>query len=216
MLGLFELSLKHEELVSKVLPQPPHVVPITHFNLGVNYLFSSIFVYYFATFCSKSFKVNVACFICRLLLVFAYAPLLYYVGAYIDGSIVLVVLVCRFWYLGYYALRFNSFNFVLLNSSTLAWVYGKCWYFALDYYVCLRGGDSYVKFGPHFIPFVSDKNLYIAVRGRCQKDICLVRRVELINGDFFYIFSAEPVVGITVINDNYKLREFTAVLNTDP
>nr|UUS54191.1 MAG: ORF3 protein [Bat coronavirus]UUS54203.1 MAG: ORF3 protein [Bat coronavirus] len=215
MLGLFQLSLKHEELVAKLLPETPHAVPIAHFNLGINYLFSSVFVYYFATFCSKSFKVNVALFVCRLLVLFIYTPLLFYVGAIIDGSIVLFVLLARLSYITYFALRYNSINFLLLNSSTLAWIFGKCWYCPLDYYVTLRGGDSYVRFGPHFIPFVNDRNLFIALRGRHESDVILVRRVELINGDFLYIFSSEPVVGVTVINDNYKPREFTASLN-DP
>lgn len=204
MLGLFQLNFEDATpSIRTVIPSKPvlpHVVPITHFNLGIDYLFSSVFVYYFATYRSNSFKVNVACFVARLLVLFAYAPLLLYAGAYVDGSIIAIVLFCRFFYVAYFALRYRSFHFVILNRPTLAWLYGKCWYFTFQDYICLRGGDSYVRFGPHFVPFITDKNLFMAVRGKQQKDVCLVRRIELINGDFLYIFAKEPVVGVTVTN----------------
>lgn len=200
MLGLFQLTISHETLVAPIHSVArPNSVPILHFNLGIDYLFSSVFVYYFATYCGSSFKTNVILLIARLLVLFVYAPLLFYTGAYIDGCIIAILLLCRHVYVAYYCIRFRSFNFLLLNSSTLAWVFGKCWYTQFQPYVCLRGGDSYVKFGPHFVPFVSDENLYIAVRGRTQLDSPLVRRVELINGDFLYIFAKEPVVSVVNI-----------------
>ncbi|AIA62266.1 hypothetical protein ORF3 [BtNv-AlphaCoV/SC2013] len=205
MFGLFQLNIQNAASVvrTSIVPKQllPHVVPIAHFNLGIDYLFSSVFVYYFATYRGNSIKTNCALFVCRLLVLFVYAPLLLYTGAYIDGSLTAIILLCRFFYVAYFAVRFHSFYFVLLNSPTLAWVFGKAWYYHFDDYTCLRGGDSYVRFGPHFVPFVSDRNLFLALRGRVQKDVCLVRRVELINGDFLYIFASEPAISVTFIND---------------
>nr|WCC62305.1 ORF3 protein [Bat Coronavirus PaGZ19]WCC62329.1 ORF3 protein [Bat Coronavirus PaGZ19] len=202
MLGFFQLTIDHvksAEVSKACIPDRPHSVPVYHFNLGIDYLFSSLFVFYFATYRGSSFKVNVLLLICRILVLFCYAPLLLYAGAYIDGCIIALVLFCRHVYVAYYCVRYRSFYFLLLNCSTLAWIFGKPWYIELTPYTCLRGGDSYVSFGPHFIPFVRDENLYIAIRGRQQLDSSLVRRIELINGDFLYIFAKEPVVSVVNI-----------------
>nr|WJJ08862.1 hypothetical protein [Bat coronavirus] len=205
MIGLFQLNFERSKLVA--LPSHkslPNAVPILHFNLGVDYLLSSIFIYYFAVFTSNSFKTNVACFICRLLVLFIYAPLLFYVGDYIDGAIVASILICRLVYTAFYSIKYRSVYFLLFNSVTLVWFFGKCWFLPSGEYTCLRGGDSYLKFGPHFVPFISDKDVYLAVRGKLQSDVHLVRRVELINGDFLYIFGSQPVVCVTTIRDFYS------------
>nr|QGX41970.1 ORF3 [Alphacoronavirus sp.] len=194
MLGLFDLGL--DGVLVKTTVNRPNVVPIKHFNLGVNYLLSGIFVYYFATFKCSSFRSNFLCCILRFITLFVYVPLLLYVGAYIDGAIIAILLFSRICYLLVQCALWRSPYYLILNSANLAWILGKCWYVDLDMYVCLRGGDSYVKFGPHFIPFIRTDNLFISVRGRKTLTAHLVRRVELINGDFLYIFDTLPLVSV--------------------
>lgn len=64
-------------------------------------------------------------------------------------------------------------------------------------YVMLEGGSHYVTFGTNIVPFVSRTNLYLAIRGRNEIDIQLLRTVELLDGNYLYIFSSCQVVGVT-------------------
>ncbi|AZF86131.1 ORF3 protein [Alphacoronavirus Bat-CoV/P.kuhlii/Italy/206679-3/2010] len=217
MIGLFQIHMGRVFPQSKptLHPDVPHAVPIYHFNLGVDYLLSSVFVYYFAVFRGNSFKVNIACFIARLVVLLGYAPLLLYTGAYLDGAIIASILIVRLCYTAFYSIKFRSVYFLVLNSPTLAWIFGKCWYYNFEDYTCYRGGDSYIKFGPHFVPFINDNGVYLAVRGRFQKDVHLVRRIELINTDSLYIFASEPVVGITNIKAIYSSQQHEHVVETN-
>lgn len=194
MLGLFNLYLGgalEQQHVNR-----PNVTPIKHFNLGVDYLLTGVFVYYFAVFRCSTYRLNFVCGILRLLTLFVYVPLLLYVGAYIDGILIAILLIARLLYLVVFSIKWKSPYYFVLNTSQLAWILGKCWYVDLDMYVCLRGGNSYVKFGPHFIPFVRTDKLFITVRGRKSLIAELVRRVELINGDFLYIFDTTSFVSV--------------------
>ncbi|QCX35161.1 nonstructural protein 3 [Tylonycteris bat coronavirus HKU33] len=193
MLGLFQLRIQNVNTFEPTVP--PHVEHITYFNLGINYIFLSLFVYYFAAFRCSSFRLNVLCFVCRLVVLFVYAPLLLYTGAYVDAATTALLVFSRLIYTSAYALRYRSFYYILLNDTTLMWLLGKCWYLCrVDAYVCLRGGDTYVRLGPHFIPFVDPESLLLSFRGKLNVTASLIRRVNLINGDLFYIFDTRPCI----------------------
>lgn len=61
----------------------------------------------------------------------------------------------------------------------------------------LEGGSHYVTLGTDIVPFVSRSNLYLAIRGSAESDIQLLRTVELLDGNYLYIFSSCQVVGVT-------------------
>ncbi|AIA62235.1 hypothetical protein ORF3 [BtMf-AlphaCoV/HeN2013] len=209
--GLFTYSIERVRTAVKELELPPakehdlleHVVPVAHATSFAGYLLTSLFVLYFALFKASTIRGNYACFIARILLILVYCPLIAYCGAYLDSCIILTALLVRFFWTGYYACRYRTFLFVILNDTTLAFVNGKAWYYSSQPYMVLPGGEHCVQLGPHFIPFVGAKELYVAVRGMNDENLELVRCVELINGSFFYIFAREPVVGVV----NMKFTE---------
>uniref|UniRef100_A0AB38ZDR0 ORF3a protein n=1 Tax=Otomops bat coronavirus TaxID=3119329 RepID=A0AB38ZDR0_9NIDO len=197
--GLFELQLSSPETVtvrSSGLGPQSHLSQLSCSTPVVGLLLTSVFVVYFALFKATTFKGNCLCFACRLLLLLLYVPLLFFCGAYIDGCIVFCTIFCRLLYTGYFAYRYKSMLFLLLNAPVLAFVEGKGWYYDYNPFVVLSGGEHFVNFGIHMVPFASGKDLYVAIRGRRDEDLYLMRCVELINGSFFYIFASEPVVGV--------------------
>nr|WCZ56002.1 MAG: NS3 [Bat coronavirus HKU10] len=174
-------------------------LPDVHFQHALplaNFLMTSVFVIYFAMYKASSVRNNCIMFGFRLFAMFVYAPLLCYFELYVDAAIIFGSLYTRLMYVTYYACRYRSPAFVVLNTDKLAFVQGYYWYYQDNSYLTLLGGENFVTFGPNFVPIAATNDLYIALRGKKDDDVPLVRRVELINGQFFYIFAQEPVVGV--------------------
>uniref|UniRef100_A0AB38ZDM0 ORF3a protein n=1 Tax=Miniopterus bat coronavirus TaxID=3119327 RepID=A0AB38ZDM0_9NIDO len=185
--------------------------PVHHATSALGYLFTSFFVVYFALFKASTLRGNVMCFVARVVLIFMYSPLLLYCGSFIDGSFIAGVLSARVLQTCYYAYRYKNPAFIFLNTTTLAFINGKPWYYHQQPWLVLPGGDHYVRLGMHVIPFISNNELYVAVRGATDENLDLVRCVELINGSFFYIFCKEPVVGVV----NMKFTEIKLYEDVD-
>lgn len=221
-LGLFQYSLQRAVNNSaEALNFTPHqlrvvqqqLTPVEHASTLVGFLLTSVFVIYFALFKATTFKGNCTCFIARIALIVFYCPLLFFCGAYVDCAVIFFSLLIRFAITGYYAYRYKTCLFVILNATTLAFIEGKGWYYHHEPFIVLSGGEHFVNFGIHMIPFVVSKDLYIAIRGARDEDLCLVRCVELISGAFFYIFAREPVVG--VVNMNFTEIQLYEDVTTD-
>nr|WCZ55928.1 MAG: NS3 [Hipposideros bat coronavirus] len=196
--GLFQTHLvpavlKVKQLVDR-MPIPDvqfqHALPIS------NFLFTSFFVVYFALYKAKSVKNNCILLCLRLVAMFFYAPLLCYFQLYVDAVLVFVVLYIRLMYVVYWSCRYRTFAFIVLNTDKLAFVQGYYWYYNDTSYITLQGGENFLVLGTKLVPFALAHDIYIALRGKKDEDVPLVRRVELINGQFFYIFAQEPVVGV--------------------
>ncbi|APD51476.1 ORF3 protein [NL63-related bat coronavirus] len=181
------------------------------------YLLTSLFVAYFALFKPLSNRGRVLCFAAKLLVLFLYVPLLFYVGAYLDGAIICVALLSRFFHVGYYAYLYKNFSFLLFNSTVLCFAMGKCWYFDKKKFgkefVAVYGGDHYLVYGGQTIAFASASELYMAIRGSLEKNLQLMRKVELYNGDAIYVFAEEPVVGIVNMSCDIQLYEDVPAVN---
>ncbi|QGX41952.1 ORF3 [alphacoronavirus sp. WA3607] len=208
-LGLFQYSLEravnNSAMALKLSDHDLNIItaqltPVSQASSVLGFLLTSIFVVYFALYTALTFKGNCCCLVARVLTLVFYAPLLFFCGAYIDGTIVCVTLVVRFCYTGYFAYRYKTPLFIILNTSLLAFINGKGWYYDRQPFMVLSGGEHFVNFGIHIVPFVVSKDLYVAIRGLHDEDLCLVRCVELINGSFFYIFARDPVVGVVNMN----------------
>nr|UZK98247.1 MAG: ORF3 protein [Tadarida brasiliensis bat alphacoronavirus 2] len=221
--GLFQYTIDNAEsainnsLKQVVLPQRTvdtivqQLTPVRHASYISGFLLTSVFVVYFALFKASSLKFNVGLFIARLLTLLVYVPLLLFCGSYVDAAVIGLVVLCRLIYVCYFAWRFKSIAFILYNTSTLAFIMGKCRYYDSQPYMVLTGGEYYITFGDNFVPFVGANDLYVAIRGRLQEDLYLVRRVELINGQFFYIFARDPVVGVVNMKfSDVQLDEYVA------
>nr|WCC62497.1 ORF3 protein [Bat Coronavirus SkHI19]WCC62509.1 ORF3 protein [Bat Coronavirus SkHI19]WCC62521.1 ORF3 protein [Bat Coronavirus SkGD17]WCC62545.1 ORF3 protein [Bat Coronavirus SkGD18] len=174
-----------------------NIVPLRQASHVTGFLLTSVFVYFFALFKASSYKRNVLLFIARVCALICYAPILIVCGAYLDAVIVILTLTFRLLYLIYYAWRYKTFKFIIYNSSTLMFLHGHANYYNGRPYVMLEGGSHYVTFGTNIVPFVSRTNLYLAIRGRNEIDIQLLRTVELLDGNYLYIFSSCQVVGVT-------------------
>nr|UYW66184.1 ORF3 protein [Tadarida brasiliensis bat alphacoronavirus] len=201
--GLFQYTIDYAQqslndtLLDVVLPQQAareivrkvdyHLTPVRNVSYMSGFLLTSVFVVYFALFKATFFKFNVGLLIARLITLFVYVPMLFALGVYVDAVVVGLVILGRFLYVSYFAWRFKTVAFILYNTSTLAFIMGKCRYYDSQPYMVLTGGEYYISFGDNFVPFVGANDLYVAIRGRLQEDLFLVRRVELINGQFFYI-----------------------------
>nr|URD31278.1 NS3 protein [Hipposideros bat coronavirus] len=200
--GLFTLQFSSisKSIASAVKHVPElkmeHALPVTSF------LFTSIFIVYFAIYKASSVRNNCVLFCIRLFAMFVYAPLLCYFESYVDASIIFIVLLLRLIYISYWSFRYRTPAFLVLNTDKLAFVQGYYWYYTDDSYITLIGGENFLTFGPNFVPFALSTDIYIALRGRKDDDVPLVRRVELINGQFFYIFSQENVVGVVNMRFN--------------
>nr|AFD98835.1 non-structural protein 3 [Human coronavirus NL63] len=215
--GLFQLTL--ESTINKSvanLKLPPHDVtvlrdnlkPVTTLSTITAYLLVSLFVTYFALFKPLTARGRVACFVLKLLTIFVYVPLLVLFGMYLDSFIIFSTLLFRFIHVGYYAYLYKNFSFVLFNVTKLCFISGKCWYLEQSFYenrfAAIYGGDHYVVLGGETITFVSFDDLYVAIRGSCEKNLQLMRKVDLYNGAVIYIFAEEPVVGIVYSSQLYE------------
>nr|WDE20151.1 4b protein [Human coronavirus 229E] len=71
-------------------------------------------------------------------------------------------------------------------------------------FVCFYGGDQFLYIGDRIVTYLSTNDLYVALRGRIDKDLSLSRKVELYNGDRKSLFCEHPAVGI--VNTDFKLE----------
>lgn len=205
-LGLFQYTITHA--VEHAVKQAnltneaadairANVAPLRQASDVTGFLLTSWFVYFFALFKTSRFRHNIVLLALRIAALFLYVPILIYCGAYLDAALVTLALVARFFFLAYYAWRYRNIQFILLNSSSLMFLNGFAAHFDGKSFVVFEGGDHYIHFGERFVPFVSRDTVYIAVRGRQEHDIQLLRTVELLDGKFIFIFSRCQVVGVT-------------------
>nr|CAA46115.1 unnamed protein product [Human coronavirus 229E] len=75
-------------------------------------------------------------------------------------------------------------------------------YFALFKARSHRGRAALIVF--KILSYLSTNDLYVALRGRIDKDLSLSRKVELYNGECVYLFCEHPAVGI--VNTDFKLE----------
>nr|WCC61940.1 ORF3 protein [Bat Coronavirus RaYN20] len=208
MLGLFQQYLPPQRVSSHPLHNVESFTTATNLVFNApSFLLTSVFVIYFALYRAKSFRINCLMLVLRVLTLMCYIPTLLYFGSYIDAGVIWVVVVSRLAYTIYWAVKYRSFSFVLLNSDKLAFICGKYWYYEDKPYIVLMGGEHFINFGPHFVTFVLPSDVYVALRGYIENDVPLVRRVELINGAFIYVFAQEACVGVYNICCDVQLCE---------
>lgn len=174
-----------------------NVIPLRQASNITGFMLTSVFVYFFALFKASSFRRNLLLCLARFVALAFYVPILAYCGAYLDATIVASAIVCRTLYVSYYAWRYKTLSFLILNSTSLMFVNGTATYYDGRPFVVLEGGDHYIQILNKFVPFVSKDAMYVAIRGRQEQDIQLLRTVELLDGKYIYIFSRCQVVGVT-------------------
>lgn len=173
------------------------VVPIRQASNITGFLLTSAFVYFFALFKASTYRRNLFLLLARFASLFLYCPLLFYCEAYLDASVIFITILCRLLLVCFYSWRYKNALFLVYNSTTLYFLNGKAAYYTGEPLIVLSGGDHYIKIDKLFVPFVSCTQLYLAVRGRCEFDMQLLRVVELLDGNKLYIFSQHTIVGIT-------------------
>ncbi|AGT21334.1 non-structural protein 3 [Bat coronavirus CDPHE15/USA/2006] len=209
-LGLFQYTInsaikdsiaKSNLSLSDAVVVDQQLEPVRQFSIASGFFFTSVFVIYFTLFKASTFRRNLLLLLARFLVVVVYCPLLFYFGCHLDGSFILLTIFARLLYVCYYAWRYKSIQFVVLNTTTLAFVNGKCTYYANEPFFTFEGGDHYIKLGEYYVPFVDRNSLYVALRGKFEEDVYLSRSIELFNGHFLYVFTRQQVVGI--VNSNF-------------
>nr|ALK28794.1 orf4 [229E-related bat coronavirus] len=220
-LGLFTLSL--ESTVNKSLSRAKVSADVTRqviddvkdgivtFNL-LAYTLMSLFAVYFALFKARSRRGRIGLLVLKFLTLSVYVPVLYWSQAYIDASLLTVILLARFLHTAWYAWLYRTWDFIAFNVTTLCYVHGKCWFLenkSLKPFVCFYGGDQFLYVGDKLVSYVSTNDLYVAIRGRIEKDLSLSRKVELFNGECIYVFCEHPAVG--VVNTDFRLEVYEDV-----
>nr|WCC62671.1 ORF3 protein [Bat Coronavirus SkGX17] len=188
-----QVNLSHQE----ALALEENIIPLRQASHVTGFLLTSVFVYFFALFKATTLRRNLLLLCARICAILFYAPILIVCGAYLDAIIVILTLTARLIYLGYFSWRYKTAKFLIYNSSTLMFLHGHANYHNGRPYVMLEGGNHYVTLGTDIVPFVSRNNLYLAIRGSVESDIQLLRTVELLDGNYLYIFSSCQVVGVT-------------------
>nr|WAB00012.1 ORF3 protein [Bat coronavirus]WDE20351.1 hypothetical protein [Alphacoronavirus sp.] len=173
------------------------VIPIRQASNITGFLLTSVFVYFFALFRASTLRRNCYLLIARVAALLCYVPLLVYCGAYIDAVVIGTAILGRLLFVSYYSWRYGTYKFLVFNTTTLMFLNGYATYFNGKSFVVLEGGDHYIHFGSDFVPFVSKAGVYLAIRGRNEFDIQLLRTVELFDGKHLYVFSRCEIVGIT-------------------
>nr|QER90705.1 hypothetical protein [Bat alphacoronavirus] len=173
------------------------VVPLRQASHITGFLLTSVFVYFFALFHASTLRRNYLLLFARLAALLFYVPILVVCGAYIDAVVISTAIAGRLLFVSYYAWRYSTHLFIVFNTTTLMFLDGRATYFNGNSFVVLEGGDHYIRFGSDFVPFVSRDTVYLAIRGRSEHDIQLLRTVELFDGKNLYIFSRCEIVGIT-------------------
>ncbi|QDE55566.1 hypothetical protein QKQ02_gp3 [Bat alphacoronavirus] len=173
------------------------IVPLRQASNITGFMLTSIFVYFFALFHASKLKHNYILLLARLVALLCYVPILAVCGAYLDAFIVGTAIVGRLAFVSYYAWRYCTIKFIVYNTTTLMFLHGHANYTDGKSFVVLEGGDHYIQFGNDFVPFVDRDTVYLAIRGRREFDIQLLRTVELFDGKYLYIFSRCEIVGVT-------------------
>nr|WCC62341.1 ORF3 protein [Bat Coronavirus MaJX20] len=188
------------------------VIPLRQASHITGFLLTSAFVYFFALFKASSYKRNLYLLVARLASLLFYVPILVVCGAYLDAFIVGSVILARLVFVCFYAWQYRNYLFIIYNTTTLMFLHGHAMYFNGKSFVVLEGGDHYIQFGSDFVPFVSRDTVYLAVRGRQEYDIQLLRTVELLDGKYLYVFSRCEIVGITnSCFESIQLDEYATV-----
>ncbi|QHA24704.1 nonstructural protein NS3 [Rhinolophus affinis bat coronavirus HKU2-related] len=175
----------------------------------LGYMLTSMFIWYFSLYRPASSRGRVAVFVAKLLVLVAYVPIVIYCGGLVDGCIMIVAISGRFLYVGYYAICYRSFAFILHNVTTLCYLNGvTCPYSCVTKfadYVAFYGGHHYISIGAAIVDFVHRDSLYVAIRGRKEMNLYLSKALELSDGAFIYLFTNAPIVG--VYNTSFEMQE---------
>nr|AIL54232.1 3c [Feline coronavirus] len=180
--------------------QQHHVVSANIKSFHLEFSIAVLFVLSLALYRSTNFKVCVGVLMFKIVSMTLVGPMLIAFGYYIDGIVTTTVLALRFVYLAYFWYVNSRFEFILYNTTTLMFVHDRAAPFMRSshgsIYVTLYGGINYMFVNDLTLHFVDPMLVGIAVRGLVRADLTVVRAVELLNGDFIYIFSQEAVVGV--------------------
>nr|AIN55852.1 accessory protein 3c [Feline coronavirus] len=180
--------------------QQHHVVSANIKSFHLEFSIAVLFVLFLALYRSTNFKVCVGVLMFKIVSMTLIGPMLIAFGYYIDGIVTTTVLALRFVYLAYFWYVDSRFEFILYNTTTLMFVHDRAAPFMRSshgsIYVTLHGGINYMFVNDLTLHFVDPMLVGIAIRGLVHADLTVVRAVELLNGDFIYIFSQEAVVGV--------------------
>nr|BBE15235.1 non-structural protein 3c [Feline coronavirus] len=180
--------------------QQHHVVSANIKSFHLEFSIAVLFVLFLALYRSTNFKVCVGVLMFKIVSMTLIGPMLITFGYYIDGIVTTTVLALRFVYLAYFWYVNSRFEFILYNTTTLMFVHDRAAPFTRSshgsIYVTLYGGINYMFVNDLTLHFVDPMLVGIAIRGLVRADLTVVRAVELLNGDFIYIFSQEAVVGV--------------------
>nr|QVX24252.1 truncated accessory 3c protein [Feline coronavirus] len=178
--------------------QQHHVVSANIKNFHLEFSIAVLFVLFLALYRITNFKVCVGVLMFKIVSMTLIGPMLIAFGYYIDGIVTTTVLALRFIYLAYFWYVNSRFEFILYNTTTLMFVHDRAAPFMRSshgsIYVTLYGGINYMFVNELTLHFVDPMLVCIAIRGLVRADLTVVRAVELLNGDFIYIFSQEAVV----------------------
>nr|AIN55848.1 accessory protein 3c [Feline coronavirus] len=180
--------------------QQHRVVSANIKSFHLEFSIAVLFVLFLALYRSTNFKVCVGVLMFKIVSMTLIGPMLIAFGYYIDGIVTTTVLALRFVYLAYFWYVDSRFEFILYNTTTLMFVHDRAAPFMRSshgsIYVTLHGGINYMFVNDLTLHFVDPMLVGIAIRGLVHADLTVVRAVELLNGDFIYIFSQEAVVGV--------------------
>nr|AAR88615.1 non-structural protein 3c [Canine coronavirus] len=194
-----------------VIVQQSQIISARTQNCYPEFSIAVLFVLFLALYRSTNFKACVSILMFKIVAMTLIGPMLIAFGYYIDGIVTTTVLALRFIYLAYFWYVNSRFEFILFNTTTLMFVHGRAAQFMRSshssIYVTLYGGINYMLVNDLTLHFVDPMLVRIAIRGLAHADLTVVRAVELLNGDFIYIFSQEAVVGV------YNAAFSQAVLN---
>nr|ALF39590.1 hypothetical protein [Porcine epidemic diarrhea virus] len=180
-----------------------NVVPIRQASNVTGFLFTSVFIYFFALFKASSLSRNYIMLAARFAVIVLY---------FLDATNVCCTLIGRLCLVCFYSWRYKNALFIIFNTTTLSFLNGKAAYYDGKSIVILEGGDHYITFGNSFVAFVSSIDLYLAIRGRQEADLQLLRTVELLDGKKLYVFSQHQIVGITnAAFDSIQLDEYATI-----
>nr|QVG59929.1 accessory protein 3c [Feline coronavirus] len=180
--------------------QQHHVVSASIKSSHLEFSIAVLFVLFLALYRITNFKVCVGVLMFKIVAMTLIGPMLIAFGYYIDGIVTTTVLALRFIYLAYFWYVNSRFEFILYNTTTLMFVHDRAAPFMrsshVSIYVTLYGRINYMFVNDLTLHFVDPMLVGIAIRGLVHADLTVVRAVELLNGDFIYIFSQEAVVGV--------------------
>nr|UBX89772.1 ORF3c protein [Feline coronavirus] len=183
-----------------VIVQQHQVVSASIKSSHLEFSIAVLFVSFLALYRSTNFKTCVGVLMFKIVSMTLVGPMLIAYGYYIDGIVTTTVLALRFFYLAYFWYVNSRSEFILYNTTTLMFVHGRAAPLMRSshssIYVTLYGGINYMFVNDLTLHFVDPMLVGIAIRGLVQADLTVVRAVELLNGDFIYIFSQEAVVGV--------------------